>query len=145
MNMIPQLNFFSNNNQSIDQSLTNNRIRIPTKHYSTPSLGEISNDSDVFSTKTHISIVPSLEQTSTINFIIELFHSIYSLDNNDNIEIKNWTPDQCIQWLTAQQMTSLIPLFLTRNIDGEKLLLLDGAKMKVIFFLPSIDLLSLTH
>lgn len=45
--------------------------------------------------------------------------------------MKDWTSDQCIQWLTAQEMTSFIPIFLSRNIDGEKLLLLDSAKMKV--------------
>ena len=47
------------------------------------------------------------------------------------IEVKDWTSDQCIQWLTAQEMTSFIPIFLNRNIDGEKLLLLDSTKMKV--------------
>jgi hypothetical protein len=136
-NMIPQLSLISSTNKSIDQldqNSTINRIKIPTKHFSTPSLGEISNDSDVFSTKTHISIVPSLEQTRRMNFIIQLLYSINSLDINDSIEIKDWSPDQCIQWLTAQQMTSLIPLFLIRNINGEKLLLLDGTKMKVNFF-----------
>lgn len=47
------------------------------------------------------------------------------------VEVKDWTSDQCIQWLTAQEMTSFIPTFLNRNIDGEKLLLLDSSKMKV--------------
>ncbi len=56
---------------------------------------------------------------------------IFFEDTNEYIEIKDWTLDQCIQWLTAQQMSSLIPIFLSRNIDGEKLLVLDSAKMKV--------------
>lgn len=55
---------------------------------------------------------------------------IFSLDIQF-VEVKDWTSDQCIQWLTAQEMTSFIPIFLNRNIDGEKLLLLDSTKMKV--------------
>ena len=51
--------------------------------------------------------------------------------HSQSIEVKDWTSDQCIQWLTAQEMTSFIPIFLSRNIDGEKLLLLDSTKMKV--------------
>ena len=56
---------------------------------------------------------------------------MFLIGKNEYIEIKDWTPDQCIQWLTAQQITSLIPIFLNRNIDGGKLLVLDSSKMKV--------------
>ena len=59
-------------------------------------------------------------------------HSHCGVDlHSQFIEVKDWTSDQCIQWLTAQEMTSFIPIFLSRNIDGEKLLLLDSTKMKV--------------
>lgn len=97
----------------LDQNLSATRLKLPTKHFSTPSLGEISNDSEVFSNT--IPSIPSL-----------------SFDTAEPGEIKDWTVDQCIQWLTAQQMTSLISLFLTRSINGEKLLVLDSTKMKVM-------------
>lgn len=47
------------------------------------------------------------------------------------VEVKDWTSDRCIQWLTTEGMTSLIPLFLSRSINGEKLVSLDSSKMKV--------------
>jgi hypothetical protein len=47
------------------------------------------------------------------------------------IEVKDWTSDHCIQWLANQGLTSLIPMFLERNIHGDKLLALDSNKMKV--------------
>lgn len=55
------------------------------------------------------------------------------------VEVKDWTSDQCIQWLTAKEMTSFIPMFLNRNIDGEKLLLLDSTKMKAMGIKSSKD------
>jgi hypothetical protein len=42
------------------------KTKLSVKHLSTPSLGGVSNDSDIISSKTHISLVPSLEQTSKI-------------------------------------------------------------------------------
>lgn len=98
--------------EHLDRNQLVTRLKIPTKHFSTPSLGEISNDSEVFSNT--IPSIPSL-----------------SFDTSESMDIKDWTVDQCIQWLTTQQMTSLISLFLTRSINGEKLLLLDSTKMKV--------------
>ena len=47
------------------------------------------------------------------------------------VEVKDWTSDRCVQWLTTEDMTSLIPLFLSRSITGEKLISLDSSKMKV--------------
>lgn len=122
---VPQLYLATNQhtNKSVDQLDQNflaNRTKLPLKHLSTPSLGDISNDSDLASAKTQI---PLLDQT-----------------NNDHyVEIKDWTTDQCIQWLTAQQMTSYIPIFLNRSIDGEKLLVLDSSKMKAIGIKSSKD------
>ena len=114
-NLAP-INSVSTTNKSLDhldQHLsTSTHPKMPTKHFSTPSLGEISTDSEVF--QNAASIVPSL-----------------SIDTNEHLETKDWSVDQCIQWLTAQQLTPLISLFLTRNINGEKLLLLDSTKMKV--------------
>jgi len=52
-------NLTSNNDKSII-----NKTKLSIKHLSTPSLGGVSNDSDMISNKTHISLVPSLEQTS---------------------------------------------------------------------------------
>lgn len=112
---IPPASLVSNKSMDqLDQTLAENRTKMPSKHFSTPSLGEISNDSDVFGARTPTSPIPSLDLTT-----------------NDHIEVKDWTADQCIQWLTAQQMTSFIAPFLTRNINGEKLLVLDSTKMKV--------------
>lgn len=59
--------------------------------------------------------------------------------------MKDWTSDQCIQWLTAQEMTSFIPIFLNRNIDGEKLLLLDSTKMKVSSIDKILNRMSCIH
>jgi hypothetical protein len=42
-----QENFLSNNNKSIDQNSVMNKTRSALKHFSTPSLGEISNQSDM--------------------------------------------------------------------------------------------------
>ncbi|CAF3325766.1 unnamed protein product [Rotaria socialis] len=133
----------SSNNKSDDQldieddkdSLLN-RIHVsktyprhlPSKHFSTPSLGEVVNDCDIIDTRSQISKVPSLEQTNNDSF-----------STDEYIKIKHWTSDQCIQWLTVQTMSSLIPIFLNRNIDGEKLLLLDSAKMKALGIKSSKD------
>jgi hypothetical protein len=43
---ILQENFVSNNDKSVDQNLSINKTKLASKHISTPSLGEISNDSD---------------------------------------------------------------------------------------------------
>ncbi|CAF1249877.1 unnamed protein product [Rotaria sordida] len=133
----------SNNNKSIDQIATEtnqnslmNKTHIiktysknlPSKHLSTPSLGEVLIDCNIINTNTHVSIVPSLEQTINDSF-----------SNDEYVKVKNWTSDQCIQWLTAQAMTSLIPIFLNRSIDGEKLLLLDSTKMKAMGMKSSKD------
>jgi hypothetical protein len=42
-----QQNLLSTNEKSIGQNLLTNKLKLPTKHLSTPSLGEISMDSDV--------------------------------------------------------------------------------------------------
>ncbi|CAF2827741.1 unnamed protein product [Rotaria sp. Silwood2] len=133
----------SNNNTSTDQidtevdrnSLMNQTHvtntysnNLSLKHLSTHSLGEVLNDCDIIYNKTYLSKVPSLEQTSSDGF-----------SNDEHVKIKNWTSDQCIQWLTAQGMTSLIPIFLNRSIDGEKLLLLDSTKMKAMGIKSSKD------
>ncbi|CAF1250045.1 unnamed protein product, partial [Didymodactylos carnosus] len=86
----------------------------------------------------------ALKQHST-----ELTTSLTSGKNNDNNSnythvaidkqslnfdqpVKDWTSDQCIQWLSSVDMNTFIPLFLNRNIDGEKLLTLDSTKLKAI-------------
>ncbi|CAF0985982.1 unnamed protein product [Rotaria sp. Silwood1] len=56
-----------------------------------------------------------------------------------HVKVKYWTSDQCVQWLTAQGITSLIPIFINRSINGEKLLLLDGTKMKAMGIKSSKD------
>ncbi|CAF1064322.1 unnamed protein product [Adineta ricciae] len=103
-------------------------MSIPGLHVSTPSLGGISSDSNFNDARTSITKDSSADKTST---------EAYSTD--EYVEIKDWTTDRCIQWLTAQRMTSLIPIFLNRNIDGEKLLVLDGSKMKAMGIKSSKD------
>ncbi|UJR20838.1 hypothetical protein I4U23_023949 [Adineta vaga] len=103
-------------------------MNVPALHVSTPSLGGVSNDSNFNDTRTNISKDSFKEKTS---------NEAYSTD--EYVEIKDWTTDRCIQWLTAQRMTSLIPIFLNRNIDGEKLLVLDGSKMKAMGIKSSKD------
>jgi len=117
------INIPNKSTDQLDQTSLISKTKLSPKHLSTPSLGELSTDSDFLSTKTQFSIVPSLDQPY----------------DDDYIEIKDWTIDQCIQWLTAQQMTSLIPIFINRNINGEKLLLLDSVKIKAMGIKSSKD------
>ncbi|CAF3189312.1 unnamed protein product [Rotaria socialis] len=110
---------------------------LPSKRLSNPLLDEASNrDDNDTDNKNLISKVPSIEQTiikpSTNN-------KNNNTDADEFVEVKDWTSDQCIQWLTAHEMTSFIPIFLSRNIDGEKLLLLDSTKMKAMGIKSSKD------
>ncbi|CAF1261043.1 unnamed protein product [Adineta steineri] len=103
-------------------------INVPSMHVSTPSLGEISNDSYMIDNKFGTTRDLTMEKTRTQGF-----------SSDEYIEIKDWTTDQCIQWLTIEKLTSFIPTFLNRNIDGEKLLVLDGSKMKAMGIKSSKD------
>lgn len=58
---------------------------------------------------------------------------------DEYVEVKDWSSDLCVQWLTNENLTEFIPFFLNRNIDGEKLLSLDGTKMKAIGIKSSKD------
>lgn len=154
-----------NHSVQIDKSqLAKTRPRqLPSKRLSNPLLDEatnhrieeieikISNGKEqstsmnlVFRRRELISIGFLEVPTSTNNTVVnEVKFNIESRDYLKNdffcltkfVEVKDWTSDQCIQWLTAQEMTSFIPIFLNRNIDGEKLLLLDSTKMKVCVLL----------
>ncbi|CAF0815186.1 unnamed protein product [Adineta steineri] len=109
---------------------------LPSKRLSNPLLDEVNNnhqneDSDIKTSNIKISSVEETTKVSSTN------HKNTITD--EFIEVKDWTSDQCIQWLTAQEMTSFIPIFLNRNIDGEKLLLLDSTKMKAMGIKSSKD------
>ncbi|CAF3478133.1 unnamed protein product [Rotaria sp. Silwood1] len=110
---------------------------LPTKRLSNPLLDEASNhQNDDIEIKSSNSKTPSTEQQTTKPSTNNKNNNIVT---DEFIEVKDWTSDQCIQWLTAQEMASFIPIFLSRNIDGEKLLLLDSTKMKAMGIKSSKD------
>ncbi|CAF2493832.1 unnamed protein product [Rotaria sp. Silwood2] len=110
---------------------------LPSKRLSNPLLDEASNhQNDDLEIKSSNSKISSTEQQTTKSSIN---HKNNNIITDEFVEVKDWTSDQCIQWLTAQDMTSFIPIFLSRNIDGEKLLLLDSTKMKAMGIKSSKD------
>ncbi|CAF1110201.1 unnamed protein product [Rotaria sordida] len=110
---------------------------LPSKRLSNPLLDEASNQqNDDVEIKNSNSKIPSIEQQTTNPSINNKNNNVVT---DEFVEVKDWTSDQCIQWLTSQEMASFIPIFLSRNIDGEKLLLLDSAKMKAMGIKSSKD------
>ncbi|CAF1531622.1 unnamed protein product, partial [Adineta ricciae] len=109
---------------------------LPSKRSSNPLLDEANSHQQYenLEVKTSNIKIPTQEETTK--------HSPKSpktTTTDQFVEVKDWTSDQCIQWLTAQEMTSFIPMFLNRNIDGEKLLVLDSTKMKAMGIKSSKD------
>ncbi|UJR28729.1 hypothetical protein I4U23_009958 [Adineta vaga] len=108
---------------------------LPSKRSSNPLLDEANNHPDENLEIKHSTIkVPPLEETTKHSSKVQK-----TTATDEVAEVKDWTSDQCVQWLTAQEMTSFIPMFLSRNIDGEKLLLLDSTKMKAMGIKSSKD------
>ena len=57
-----------------------------------------------------------------------------------NQPIEEWDCDQVAQWLTINDMSLYMDSFLEKEIDGEKLIALDNAKLKVIEHLSGKNL-----
>uniref|UniRef100_A0A3Q2Q300 Sterile alpha motif domain containing 14 n=1 Tax=Fundulus heteroclitus TaxID=8078 RepID=A0A3Q2Q300_FUNHE len=53
--------------------------------------------------------------------------------------VSSWTTQEVCQWLQGLHMDQYIPEFSARNIDGEQLLQMDGAKLKGLGVLSSSD------
>lgn len=120
-----------NHTVQIDKSqIAKTRPRnLPTKRLSNPTTEQTNDENEMkISSTDQIPKISSDNPTTTT-----------TTTTDEYVEVKDWTSDQCVQWLTAQDMTSFIPIFLNRNIDGEKLLLLDSSKMKTMGIKSSKD------
>ena len=49
--------------------------------------------------------------------------------------IEEWSCDSVAQWLAINDLSDYIDSFLDKEIDGEKLLDIDSAKLKVIYLI----------
>ncbi|XP_077160650.1 neurabin-1 isoform X7 [Paroedura picta] len=56
-----------------------------------------------------------------------------------NRTVQEWSVQQVSNWLMSQNLEQYVPEFSAQNVNGERLLQLDGSKLKALGMLPSQD------
>lgn len=132
-----------NGNQSKNYKLDNNNItlksnqipiQINTDLLNSNNQSKLTNTNNNNNSSLISSIITSSSFASSTTNYGNMSQSQQSITNFSQ-PIEEWSCDSVAQWLAINDLSDYIDSFLDKEIDGEKLLAIDSAKLKVIYLI----------